>query len=108
MTGVITWKERVESESRVDDLILEALGPRRGVGQACQDDSVFAVLIGLFLDHQIEALEILRREAIKDPRIANLCQSALNRALPIGDFARNQQHEVAGTLPAAETQPLPQ
>jgi hypothetical protein len=108
MAGVITWKEGIEPESCIDDLILEALGPGSGVGQASQNDGVLTVLIGLLLDHEIEPLEILGREAIQDPRIADFCQSALNGALPIGDFARNQQHDVAGTLPTAETQPIAQ
>jgi hypothetical protein len=108
MARVITRQERVEPERRVDDLILKAFCPGGGVGQTCQDNSVFAVLIGLFFDDQIETLEILGRKTIQDPRIANLCQPALNRALPIGDLARNQQHDVAGTLPTAKTQPIPQ
>src|SRR4051812_9857707 len=108
MAGVITWQQGVETERRIDNLILEAFGLRGGIGQASQDDGVLSVLIGLFLDHQIESLEVLGREVIKDARIADFRQSALNRTLPIGDLTRNQQHDVTGTLPPAEAQPISQ
>src|SRR3954452_1748894 len=106
MAWVINRQEGIEPECGVDDFILEAFCPGRGVGQASQDNRVLSVLISLLLDHHVKTFKILWRETIENTRVADLCQPPLDRALPVSDFARNQEHDVPGTLPSAEAQPI--
>ena len=108
MAGIVAGEQRIESERGIDDLVVKALGARRGVRQPGQDDGILAVLVGLLFDHQIEAFEILSREAIEHGGISDLRQSTLNRSLAVGDLPRDEEHGIAGAVPAPKTQPVSQ
>ncbi|MCD6059400.1 MAG: hypothetical protein K0Q89_2930, partial [Thermomicrobiales bacterium] len=108
MAGIVTGKQRIESKRGIDDLVIKALGARRGVRETGQDDGVLAVLVGLLFDHHVEPLEILSREAIEHGRIADLRQSTLNRSLAIGDLPRDEEHGIPSAVPAPKTQPVSQ
>ena len=73
-----------------------------------QDDGILAVLVGLLFDHQIETLEIVSRETIEHAGIADLRQSTLHRSLAVGDLPRDEEHGIAGALPAPKSQPVSQ
>ena len=68
MAGIVAGKQRIESQRGIDDLVVEALGARRGIGQPSQDDGILAILVGLLFDDQVEPFEILGREAIEHAR----------------------------------------
>jgi hypothetical protein len=51
MAGIVSGQQRIESQRGVDDLVVKALGARRGIGKPGQDDGILAVLVGLLFDH---------------------------------------------------------
>ena len=103
MTGIVAGEQRIKSQRGIDDLVVEALGSRRGIGESGQNDRILAVLVGLLFDHEIETLEILGREAIEHSGIPDLRQSALNRSLAVGDLPRDEEHGIAGAVPTPKS-----
>jgi hypothetical protein len=65
-------KQAVEPDGGVDDLPVETLGARGGVGKPGQDDRKFLVLIGVFGDGVVELAEIIIGEGIEHRRMTNL------------------------------------
>jgi hypothetical protein len=108
MAGIVAREQGIESQRRIDDLIVEALGARRGIGEPGQDDGILAVLVGLLFDHQVEALEILGREAIEHGGVPDLRQSTLNRSLAVSYLTRDEEHGIARAVPAPKSQPVSQ